>query len=200
MLCSFLAREFARKVVPTQKENRESTIARLGLDAKLAKEKIEERLSSDTEYLVGQVMAGMSFLFVEYFGLIIFKSIDVTSSNECSKLLENHSLKELKTKLNFDEIRQKVIAQECDEQDILAVIWWSFRHCMEELVGGSWLSEYLQSRSRNRFNYSIETRTRLGKVLDSLNQYTQRKEFTRPWATGIQPPGGLFGFVKRALG
>jgi hypothetical protein len=199
MLCSYLAREFARKAGLTQKENREAAIKRLNIDFRAPKEKIDAQLATDTEYLLGQVMAGMSFLFVEFFGLVIFRSLDISSSSAAQKLLENHSLGELRTKMNFDEVREKVIAQNFHESDVLAVIWWVFRHCMEELVGGAWLTEYLQSRSRNRFNYSVETRARLQKVLHSLHQYTERKELTRPWATGIQPPDGLLGFVRRAI-
>jgi hypothetical protein len=199
MLCSYLAREFARRAVPTQKENRESAIIRLNLDPRSPKEQIESRLATDTDYLLGQIMAGMSFLFVEFFGLLIFKSLDLSSSTTSARLLDNDSLKELRTKLNFDEIREKVVNQNFAESDVLAVSWWAFRHCMEELVGGAWLNEYQQARSRNRFNYSAETRTKLQKGLYALNQYTQRKELTRPWATGIQPPDGLFGFVKRTI-
>ena len=45
MLCSYLAREFARRVVPTQKENRDAAIARLNLDPRSPKEQIESRRS-----------------------------------------------------------------------------------------------------------------------------------------------------------
>ncbi|HEX3103817.1 MAG TPA: AIPR family protein [Terriglobales bacterium] len=199
MLCAYLAREFARKVVPTQKENREAAIQRLGIDSRSPKEKIDAQLQKDTEYLLGQVMSGMSFLFVEFFGSIIFRSLDFSSPSVGQKLIENCSLQDLRTKPNFDEVRERVIAQEFNEFDILAVSWCAFKHCMEELVGGSWLTEYLQSRSRNRFNYSVETRMKLQKVLAALQQYTERKELTRPWATGIRPPDGLFGFIRRAL-
>jgi hypothetical protein len=199
MLCSYLTREFARKVVPTQKENRESAIQRLGIDPHSPKEKIDAQLAADSEHLLGQIMSGMSFLFVEFLGLILFKSVDISSPSTGQRLMENCSFQELRTKMNFDEVRERVIAQEFDEHDVLAVSWSAFKHCMEELVAGAWLTQYLQSRSRNRFNYSSETRMKLQKALTALNQYTERKELTRPWATGIRPPDGLFGFVRRAL-
>lgn len=199
MLTTYLAREFARKVVPSQKEIREASMKRLGIDAKTPKEEIELRLSNDTEYILGQVLAGMSLLFVEFFGLLLYRSIP-TEVGDCGRLvLQNRSFAELKLKQNFDDIADRINKQEFEADDLLAVSWWTFRHCLEELVGGAWLTEYRQSRSRNRFIYSTETRLKLQKALLSLHQYTQRTQLTKPWAIGITPPEGLFGSIAKSL-
>jgi hypothetical protein len=200
MLAAYLARDFARAVVPSQRITREASIKRLGIDPKASKEEIELKLSTDTEYVLGQVLAGMSLLFVEFLGLILYRFVP-NEVNRCgARVLSSRSFRELKVKQNFEEIASVVNSQDFDQGDLLGVSWWAFRHCLEELVGGSWLTEYRQARSRNRFIYSSETRNKLQKGLQQLHQYTQRTQLTRPWAIGIAPPEGLFGFFSKSLG
>lgn len=201
MLCAYIAREFARQVVPTQKDSREQAMKRLGIvAAKSSREQIENALAGDSEYVINQVLSGMSFLFAEYLGYLIYSACGDKTSTSGRLLLKNGSFADLLLKMNFEDVSARVKVQDIKQGDILAVAWWSFRHCIEELAGGSWLTEYRQARSRNRFTYSAtETRERLIKAFDSLNQYTEKAQLTRPWAIGIAPPNGLIGMIKKTL-
>ena len=200
MLASYLAREFQREVVPSQRENYESALKRLGIDpARTPREQIELKLSEDTDYVLGQVLSGMSLLFVEFFGLLLSRSVPADIDRIGPELLRNCSLGSLQQKLNFEEVALRVNQVNFEPNDVLAVSWCAFKHCVEELVGTAWLTEYRQARSRNRFAYSVDTRARLQKSLNSLHQYTQRTQLTRPWAVGIVPPDGLFGNISRSI-
>ena len=199
MLASYFAREIARSIVPTQRENREAAMKRLGLNAKSKKDEIDERLSKDPEYLLWQVASGMSFLFAEFFGLTVMKSIGRNLRQAVPALTRNGTISFLLREPDFEAAAERLRSNASDKDDILAISWGAFTHCLEELVSGSWIDEYLQARSRNRFNYSKETRQRLHKALQSLHDYTERRELTRPWAVGISPPAGLFGFIRQTL-
>jgi AIPR protein len=199
MLASYFAREIARTVVPTQRENREAAMNRLGLGPKTKKEEVDERLAKDSEYLLWQVASGMSFLFAEFFGLVIMRSIGHNLRQSVSALTRNGLIASLHREPDFQAAAVKIRSVETEKNDVLAISWGAFTHCLEELVSSSWIDEYQQSRSRNRFNYSKETRQRLHKALQSLHAYTERRELTRPWAVGLSPTEGLFGFVRQTL-
>jgi hypothetical protein len=200
MLASYLAREAARKLAPTAKENRESAIKRLGI-RQTSKDQVDLRLAEDREYILGQTLAGMSFVFVEFLGFVLFKSVDqkqLLSAGQ--RLLDNGSFSILSHQLDYEKLRQYIIDQRFEENDVLAVTWWAFRHVLEEMVGGAaWLASYRSARNKTRFNHSIETRSRLHKGALELNQFTERTQLTRTWAIGIKPGRGLFGFVREAL-
>jgi len=200
MLCSFQAREFARRASPTAKANRENAIKRLHIDPqKMAPDEIASQLSLDPEFNLGQILNGMSFVFVEFLGYILFKSFGKDLSTKGPNLIRNGSFGATTSEPDYDLICEKVSKQEFAEDDILAVSWWVFRHVLEEMVGGAWLASYRTARNKTRFNHSSETRGRLHKGVLELHRYTEKKELTRTWATAITSPDGLFGFVRRAV-
>ena len=200
MLASYLSREFARKTAPTPKENRDQAIKRLRIDTtSTPKERVQEILNDDTDFLLGQVLYGMSFEFVELLGFILYKVLDTEISIIGPKILSNESFSMLSQQLDFDSVRKKVLENQCGEKDILSVMWWVFRHLVDEMLGGAWRSGYLSARNRTRFIHSPETRKRLEQGALQLHQFTQRTQLTRPWAVGIKPGKGLFGFVRDAL-
>jgi AIPR protein len=200
MLASYLAREFARKIAPTPKENRDQAIKRLKIDTiSTPKEKVQEILNNDNDFLLGQILYGMSFEFVELVGFVLYKVLDADLSVIGPRILANESFFLLNQQLDFDSVKKKVLETQFGEKDILAVLWWAFRHLVDEMLGGAWRSGYLSARNRTRFIHSSETRKRLEEGALQLHQFTQRTQLTRPWAVGIKPGKGLFGFVREVL-
>lgn len=201
MLASFQAREFARRASPTARANRESAIKRLKLDPqKMSPDEIAVQLSQDAEFNLGQILNGMSFVFVEFLGYILFKSFEKDLTARGPAVIRNGSFAAITSELDYDVIGDKVNKQQFAEDDILAVTWWVFRHVLEEMIGGSWLASYRTARNKTRFNHSSETRSRLHRAALELHRYTEKRELTRTWATAMRPPDGLFGFIRRAVG
>jgi hypothetical protein len=200
MLCSFEAREFARRASPTARANRENAIKRLRLDPqKMGPDEINLALSGDPEFNLGQILNGMSFVFVEFLGYILFESLGEDLPAKGPSLIRNGSFGAITMEPDYDLVCEKVSRQEFAEDDILAVTWWAFRHVLEEMTGGPWLASYRTARNKTRFNHSSETRARLHKGALELHRYTEKRELTRTWATAISPPEGLFGFVRRVV-
>lgn len=129
----------------------------------------------------------------------MFRALPEDAHRSGSKLLRAGSFKELKIKQNYEEVAAVINEQKFESGDVLGITWFAFRHCLEYMLGGAWLTGYKLAASRNRFIYSSETRARLQKALQSLHQYTQRTQLTRTGAIGIEPPDGLFGFVAKQL-
>jgi AIPR protein len=200
MLASFLAREFARRAAPTVKENREAAIKRLRIDVqRMRPEQVQDLLAQDNEFILGQVLNGTSFEFVEFIGFILFRSLEGDLTVVGPNLLRNGMFLALSEQLDFDLVKGNILSQKVDENDVLAVSWWTFRHVLEELIGGAWLSGYRAARNRIRFLHSNETRRRLEQGAIQLHDYMNKTQLTRTWAVGIRPGKGLFGFVREAL-
>jgi len=196
MLLAYLAREMARKLAPTAKENRENAVKRLNLHAKsLSKEQLDGKLSEDSEYLLGQILNGMSFVFTEFVGMVLFRALGDSLLPAAPALLNNGSFGVLLRQLDFDGVRQSILDQRFEKSDVLAVVWWTFRHLLEEMVGGAWLASYRTARNRTRFNHSVDTRNRLHKGVLQFHDFTMRTQFARPWAIGIEPNKGLLGLI-----
>jgi hypothetical protein len=201
MLVSYEAREFARRASPTARANRENAIERLKIDSgKISSDELMVQLAQDPEFILGQILNGMSFVFVEFLGYILFKSLGKNLKSAGPNLLRNGSLAAITQEPDYDAVAQSVLAQESAEDDVLAVCWWVFRHVLEEMVGAAWLASYRSARNKTRFNSSKDTRARLHKGVLELQSYTEKKELIRTWATGITPPTGLFGFIRKTLG
>jgi hypothetical protein len=199
-LAAYLAREFARRAAPTAKENREEAVKRLKIDLdNTPKEKVQEILNSDDEFLLGLILNGMSFEFVELLGFILYRVLGNDLPLLGPRILENESFSVLNQQLDFDQVKENIIQNRFQANDILAVVWSVFRHLLEEMLGGAWRSGYLSARSRSRFLHSIETRKRLEQGVLQLNQFTEKAQLTRTWAIGIKPGKGLFGFIRQAL-
>lgn len=201
MLAAFQAREFARRASPTARANRDGAIKRLKLDPqKMTPDEIALQLSQDPEFNLGQILNGMSFVFVEFLGYVLFKSFGKDLTAKGPALIRNGSFAAISSGPDYDVVADRVNKQQFAEDDILAVTWWIFRHVLEEMIGGAWLASYRTARNKTRFNHSSETRSRIHKGALELHRYTEKRELIRTWATGIRPPDGLFGFVRRVVG
>jgi len=200
MLASFLAHQFARQVPLTAAENRQASCDRLGLDPKsLSREELDSALFEDDEFLLAQVLNGMSYVFVDTLGYVLFKALGENVHDCGERLLETESFRCVWTDFQWDEIKVRARNEEADSNDLLPVVWSVFRHVISELIGGAWKDSYLTARNRTRFNHSRDTRTRIVNSVEELHRYLLKNEFTRSWAVGMKPGKGLFGYVEELL-
>lgn len=199
MLAAYLSREFAKAVTPSPKQNKLDAIDRLKLSPGLSKDELEQRISEDHEYTKWQLVSGMSLLFVEYFGYLLFSAFNSDIRAASDSILENGSLSDLSKNFQFDDIARRTHELTFHQNDLLPVAWHLFLYSVEELVSGGWMDGYRQATSRNRYTYSSDTRKRLHKSVLNVQQFTLKAQLIMPWATGIKTGTGLFGFVNSAL-
>jgi hypothetical protein len=200
MLVSFFARQFAKSVALSARENRELACKRLELDpARESKEHLEVKLAEDDDYLLEQVLSAMSFVFVEFFGYMLYRALGQRIHDVGWRLTRNGSLKYLYETNDFDTVARNMRAGRFQEDDLIAIAWWVFRHTIEQLMGGAWKQSYQTARNRTRFNHSIDTRRRIYKQLDQLNDFMEKRQLTQVWAAGIPPRTRLYQFVYDVL-
>lgn len=202
MLVAHLARDFAKEMTLSPKENFERGCQRLKINkATLSKEEIIGRLSKeDPEYLLNASLSGMSYIFVEFLGYILYKAYGDNVHYLGRQLLMNGVIKDLRTRYSFEEIKFKVINEEFDtSKDILPVIWYLFREVIGQLLGTAWAESLRTATSRTRFLMQKDTRHKIVQTFEDFNRYMNRTKVIKLWAAGIEPPEGLFGFIKRAL-
>ncbi|MBU0581064.1 MAG: AIPR family protein, partial [Candidatus Margulisbacteria bacterium] len=139
ILAAYLCMVFAKKAAFSTKENRENTIQRKGLDtSNLSKEEISAKLSEDEVYNLNRILNGMSCVFTEFVGLILFRAFGKKMHNVGDKLLKNGSLAKLSTDLCFDKIKQQAREDKCNKDDLLLVIWFIFKFILGNLLRFQW--------------------------------------------------------------
>jgi len=198
MLAAYIVREFAKSVVRTRKENREETIARLGLSGKSAPEQ-ETILSKDTEYLKGLILRGMLLLFVEYFGYTMFETFGGEVHKKFRSLLQNGSFAEIRQTGNFDVLKSKYYEKQYTDNDVLMHIWEVYNHLVSQMTAGAWFRERQNTSNRSKFIYSDVTRQPLFKEHVEANQIFSEKLLTRKWSIPINEAGGIEKFIKKSL-
>jgi len=200
MLTAYLAREVARYIALTGNENRESAFKRLRIDiGGRSKESIESQLTEDHEYLLEQALSAMTMVFVEALGYILFKALEERVHDVGPSLIINESLKELKDKMDFEKVAKDIRKESTKENDVLAIAWYAFRHIIDQMMASPWRQSYQTARSRTRFNHSKETRERIFKRFDQLDEFMRRSQVTEPWAAGIPSKRGLYKHFKDIL-
>lgn len=200
MLSSYFAREYAIRVSLSSRENREQACERLGIDPnQIPKEQLDSRLAADDEYLLEQVLSAMSYVFVDFLGYVLFRSVGEIIHDKGFKLLTNGSFKHLKETGDYDQLVQGTRAGVVEQDDILAIIWFAFRHTIDQLMAGQWKQSYQTARNRTRFNHSNDTRTRILRQIDELDKFMSRSQLTQVWAAGIPSRVGLFRYFESIL-
>ena len=199
MLAAYLARSFAKAAAPSAKENRDQCRERLGISPDAPNADVDSALADDASFLRGQVIGGMSFVFVEFFGYMLYRGIGERIHASGGALLGNGLLAELVDTNDAGMARDLVTKLKYEEDDVLAVAWEVFNQIIHEMVGGDWKTQYRNARSRSTFNHSVETRNRIKTGIDGFHEYTHRDQWARVWARGIKPGRGLFGFFQDAL-
>ncbi len=197
---SFLARELAKKIALSSKENRENSFKRLKINIEgRTKELVDYELAQDHEYLLEQALSSMTLVFVETFGYILFKALGERIHDIGLPLLNNSSLKELKEKADFYKIAEHIRTESTKEDDIVSIAWYAFRHVIDQMMASPWKQSYQTARNRTRFNHSNETRSKIYKELDQLDEFMKRTQVTKPWAAGIPEKIGLYKHFKKIL-
>ena len=200
MLAAYIARRFAYDVAPSNKENRDSACERKHIDQRSeSKEDVDKQLSEDPVYLAGQVLNGMSFVFTEAFGYMLYTALGDSVHQVGKALLSNGIMGLLSTTADFDEAKRVVRAEKYKPDDVMAVAWAVFSQVISEMVGSNWRYEYLAARGRTQFNHSPATRMRVKEAIDEAHRFTLQQVPMRVWARSIEPGKGLFGFFKDVL-
>jgi hypothetical protein len=171
----------------------------MGLDPTAPREEVDAALATDSAYGQNRVLNGMSFLFVEFFGHLLYAAVGSSVHAAGPALLRTNSLLQLKESPNLDPLVQATRAESVTEGDVLAVAWFAFCHIIDELWASSWRDSYLAARSRGRFNYSKETRERILKSLRDLDAYMRKSQLTKPWTICIPAQTGLVEYIRLSL-
>lgn len=200
LLAIFLMRRFAKEMTLYPKENYEDAIKRLNIkvNGKSKDEIITNFLSKDPEYQLNSALSGMSFIFVEYFGYILYSVFGENVREIGNKLLRNGTFHYLKQKYSFD-MKDKVISEEFEADDLLCVVWCSFKYIINEMLESAWAESFRTAPNRSRFIAQKETRQRIIKQFDEFNKYTSKRAYAKLWASEIKPPDGFYGYVRNVL-
>jgi hypothetical protein len=199
LLATHLAREFAATCSLSAKENTNSTIERIRNSpgkANISEEELKRELANDAEYLLEQAVGGMSLVFADFIGYILFKALGSDVHKAGRSILSTGTWGKLFNEFEPKQLVDGVRREDFETDDLLAIFWHAFRHCISEMLGGSWKELYAIARSRSRFFHSIETRKRLYSVFDNLDVYMKKTVLTRVWAAGIPQGKGLIGHVR----
>lgn len=198
LLVAYLAQIFASIVPVSSRQAREDTIERLKLSRSEPKENIDFKLIEDAEYNRARVVNGMSYLFVEMLGFVLFKSLSGRVFPYASGILKTGSFADL-VKLGDLPAVESLRKGEFAQDDILALIYHAFVHVIDQLLGGAWKESYLSASPKSRFNYSKSTRERFAKQFDELDSFMTRTQLTVPWATGIPAKTGLYRYIREKI-
>jgi hypothetical protein len=202
MLVSYLANRFAKSVALSLNETREEAYQRLKLDPNsTSKANIDAQLSLDERYILESVLGGMSFVFTEFFGYLIFKAVGDKFQDVGSSLVATSSLNQLFTGFEkaLPNVTSRTREEEIVEDDLLPIAWFAFRTCIEQMLGGAWKFGYQNARSRTRFNHSAETRKLLNQKLNQLDKFMQKSQVFQPWAIAIPQNKGLFRYFREVI-
>lgn len=198
LLVAYLAQQFASIVPVSSRQAREDAIDRLRLNRNDPKENIDVKLIEDAEYNRARVVNGMSYLFVEIFGFVLFKSLSGKVSPLAARILKTRSFSEL-VRLGDLPAIDPIRKGEFGPDDIVALVYHAFVHVIDQLLGGAWKESYLSASPKSRFNYSKSTRERFAKQFDELDSFMTRTQLTVPWATHIPAKTGLYRYIREQL-
>lgn len=200
LLVAYLTKLFAREMTPSPKENFDDSCKRLGIDpSKKAREEVVAILTQDNDYLVGLALSGMSYVFVEYFGYALFKSLGENIHHMGNNLLSNGILNRMKTNFDIKEYKSDINNMNFEFDDIICVIWHSFRYVVNTMLSGYWAESFKSAPNRSRFIAQADTRLKLLKGLDDFNQFTSKAKWPQLWAAGIPEGKGIYGFINDVL-
>lgn len=200
MLVSFLTWIFANEVVPSSIENRRKACERLNIDfVKINKSELDSKLNKDNKFFLNQVLSGMTYLFTEFVGFVFFESFGGKIHELGRKILNNYSYKVLFENYTSEEILRNIEDECFNENDVLPILWLLFVNIIEDMINEQWAESYKAASSKPRFIVSKETRGRLYKKVQDIDNYMKRKTLKETWAIGANQGEGLFEFIKRSI-
>lgn len=198
MLIGWLLREAAKNLVPTAQVNREEACQRLLLNGK-PREEQDIELAKDNTYLRNTILRAWSFLFVEFVGLILFRSFGENIYAIGRNFLHNRTMMALFKDQNFESLKTIIAEEHFEDDDLLVILWNLFVYLAEYLVASPWLESWKQARTRTRFNYHPDTRKRLRHELEQTDTFLKKQQLMRQWAAGLNKSKGVFAFAKDCL-
>lgn len=197
LLLSYLVNEFARQVTPSARQNRIDACSRLGIDpSKLARAEVDARLIQDETYTLNQALNGMSMLFTEFFGYVLYEALGDEIQVLGSRLINNHAIHYLFTEYYFDDMESVVKSEQFERDDLLFVLWFAFVDTIQDMLLSGWGQSYRASNVKVRFIFSRETRTQLYREISNKNEFMKRRILAKVWAAGVPEGSGLFDFVR----
>jgi hypothetical protein len=196
MLLAFLTWEFAKGMTPSAQQNRQSTCERLGIDPKsLSKAQLDVQLAEDETYTLIQTLNGMSVLFVEFVGYVLYKALEEKLHRIGYKICSNHSFQSLATNYSVEEIKALIDSETYHARDILAILWLAFVDTIQDMLLGEWGKSYRTAQVKVRFIFSNETRNQLYRAISDKNEFMKKRTLSKTWAYGVSEGQGLFDFI-----
>ena len=195
-----LAWSFADAAVPTAAQNRQSACTRLGIDqARMTKAELDVRLSRDNQFLLNQVLAGMSVLFTEFVGFVLYRALGENIHHYGQRLLNNYSFATLEKQYAPEVVEEQINLGSFSERDLLVVLWLLFVETIEDMINSGWGESYRAAPVKVRFIFSRETRDRLYRETQNTNDFMKKRSLKKPWAVGVSDGQGLFEFVRSCI-
>jgi hypothetical protein len=200
MLAAYLAREFAQGVTLKASENRREASERLRVRSDATKAETDALLIQDNQFVLNQVLRGMSTLFTEFLGFVFFRAFGENVHDFGERIIRNHSFYKMACE-SIDVVKPQVLQNKFEERDLLIVLWFAFVDTVEDMVLGSWGQSYRAAPVNVRFIYSAkETRQKLYQLIQNTDQYMQKKKGLKiPWATGVTEGQGFFNFIRSCI-
>jgi len=198
MLIAHLAREFANEVTPSASQNRLSAAERLGIDVNKPKAVLDAELSADREFVLYQALGGMSVLFTEFVGFVLFRTFGRDLHQYGIRILGNRSFRTMKEGLT-ENVLELIALEQMSPDDLLTVLWSLFKDLIDDMLSTSWGQSYRAAPVKVRFTFSRDTREKLYRTADEWNSIMRRKALIRPWAIGIRDQQGLYDFVRECV-
>lgn len=199
MLVSYLARQFAWMTPLSARDSRNEAMDRLGISPKRPREEIDAQLLQDHEFIKNRALRGMSYLFVDFLGYILFGIFGPDIHKIGHGLLKTTSLKQCFGSGSAEPLQQAVREESVEADDLLVVAWFVFDHIVTTLLGGGWKESYLSAVNRSRFNYSRDTRLRFFKEFTELEKFMEKTQVTKIWAVHIKPQTNISTFFRSTL-
>jgi hypothetical protein len=200
MLASYLSRKFAIEMSPTASQNRQDTCLRLGIDPDtMSKAELDVELSKDHEFILNQALGGMSLLFTEFIGFVFYRSLGDKIHRVGQRILESPSFATLVTDFAMETVKERAWTGNFEPDDLLIVLWLAFVDQIRDMLENDWGQGYRAAPIKVRFIFSTETRNRLYRKVQSLNDFMKKRTYTETWAVGVSEGQGLFEFVDACV-
>jgi hypothetical protein len=156
-------------------------------------------LAKDATYLRNTILRAWSILFVEFVGLILFRSFNENIYAIGRNFLQNRTMMTLFKEQNFESLKTIIAEEHFEDDDLLVILWNLFDYLTQFLVSSPWVESWKQARSRTRFNYHPDTRKRIKHELEQTDMFLRKQQIMRPWAAGLNKNKGVFAFAKDCL-
>jgi AIPR protein len=202
MLVAYLTQKFATEMALSASQNRQEARERLGIEenSMTSRAELDARLSQDTKFLLNQALSGMSLLFTEFVGFILYRALGDNFHQYGPRILKNHSFHILATQYAIDEVKEKIETGIFAERDLLVVLWLAFVDTIEDMIAGGWGPLYRAASIKVRFIFNqTDTRERLYRDIQNTNDFMRKRSLKKTWAVGVAEGQGLYEFVKSCI-